>query len=318
MSRFRSEVLGWFDAGRVLPDREREVLRAAGMMPAPADWRAFLRRLSLWLGTIALAASLIFFLAFNWDALGRFAKFGLVEAAILAGLLVCWRVDLGGAAGKAILLLLSLLTGALLALTGQVYQTGADTFELFAYWALLILPWVLVSRFSPLWLTWLGLLNVTVFLYFSRSWDADGLLWALFGLNSLALILWESAHRKGLSWLQDGWPPRLVATAGGIMATALIVWAIMGGGGSSGFGLLATLAYSAWLGALYRWYRRVRPDLFMLAGGLLSLIVAVAIFLADNMVIAGSGGLLFIGLAVIGMSAGGAVWLKSLAREQGA
>ena len=39
----------------------------------------------------------------------------------------CWRVDLDGLTGKAVLLMLSLLTGALLALTGQVYQTGADT-----------------------------------------------------------------------------------------------------------------------------------------------------------------------------------------------
>jgi hypothetical protein len=32
----------------------------------------------------------------------------------------------------------------------------------------------------------------------------------------------------------------------------------------------------------------------------------------------GSGGLLFIGLVVIGMSAGGAIWLKSVGREQSA
>src|SRR5688572_23265690 len=160
MSRFRAEVLDWFDAKSVAPDHARPVLRAAGMMPAPADWRTFLGQLTLWLGTIDLAAAVIFFFAFNWDGLDRFAKFGLVEAAILAGLLVCWWTDLDGAANKAMLLLLSLLTGALLALTGQIYQTGADTYQLFAYWAVLILPWVLVSRFSPLWLMWLGLLNI--------------------------------------------------------------------------------------------------------------------------------------------------------------
>ena len=85
MSRFRSEVLDWFDAGRVVPGREQEALRAAGVTPSPAEWRAFLGQLTLWLGTIALAAAVIFFFAFNWDDLGRFAKFGLVEAAILAG-----------------------------------------------------------------------------------------------------------------------------------------------------------------------------------------------------------------------------------------
>ena len=73
--------------------------------------------------------------------------------------------------GKAVLLLLGLLTGALLALTGQVYQTGADTYELFGWWAVLILPWVLVGRFSPLWLVWLALLNLTVHFYFSIGWE---------------------------------------------------------------------------------------------------------------------------------------------------
>ena len=163
----------------------------------------------MWLGTIALAAAVIFFFAFNWDELGRFAKFGLVEAAILAGLLACWRVDLDGTPGKAVLILLSLLTGALLALSGQVYQTGADTFELFAWWAVLILPWVLVSRFSPLWLVWLGLLNLAAFFYFQIAWDFEAMFWALFGLNTLALVLWEAAHRAGLPWLgtagRRGW-----------------------------------------------------------------------------------------------------------------
>ena len=42
MSGFRGEVLDWFDAGRVAPGGEQAVLRAAGMLPTPADWRAFL------------------------------------------------------------------------------------------------------------------------------------------------------------------------------------------------------------------------------------------------------------------------------------
>ncbi|HET9637642.1 MAG TPA: DUF2157 domain-containing protein [Allosphingosinicella sp.] len=317
MSRFRSDVLGWFDSGRVVPGREREVLRAAGIAPSPAEWRGFLGQLTLWLGTISLAASVIFFFAFNWDDLGRFAKFGLVEAAILAGLALFWWLDLDGIAGKALLLLLSFLVGALLALTGQIYQTGADSFQLFAWWAVLILPWVLVGRFSPLWLVWLALLNIAAFLYFQLAWEFEGLLWALFGLNSLALIAWEAAHRSGLEWLRDSWPPRLVAIGSAAFATALIVWAIMDGRGGRST-VLAVLAYAAWLVAFYFWYRRERADLFMLAGGVLSLIVAIMAFLSQNMLGSGSGGLLVIGLAVIGMSAGGAIWLKSVAREQSA
>ncbi len=314
MARLRSEVLDWLDTGRVVPGREGEVLHAAGMLPARSDWRRFLEHLALWLGTLALAAAIIFFFAFNWDVLGRFAKFGLVEAGILAGLLVCWRADLDGMAGKAVLTLLSLFVGALLALAGQTYQTGADTFELFGYWALLILPWVLVSRFSPLWLIWLALLNVAVFLFFQRSWSGEALLWPLFGLDSLALVAWEAAHRSGVSWLRDGWPPRLVAIGSGTMVTALAIWAIMDSGAR--FGAAGGLAYLVWLACFYYWYRHVRPDLFMLAGGVLSLVVTVVAFLSRHMLEGGAGAFLFIGLVVIGLSAAGGLWLKSVAQEQ--
>lgn len=317
MSGLRGELVDWFDSGRVLPGREQDALRAAGISPTRADWRAFLGRLTLWLGIVALASAVVFFFAFNWAALGRFAKFGLVEAGIVAGLIACWRLDLDGAPGRAVLLLLSLLTGALLALTGQVYQTGADTFELFAWWALLILPWVVVGRFSPLWLVWLALVNLAAFLYFQIAFNLEALLWALFVLNGLALIGWEAGHRAGLAWLRDSWPPRLVAMASGAMATALMVSAILGTG--EAMTLFSTLAYAVWLGAFYHWYRRVRPDLFMLAVGLLSLIVTVATFLAQSMLSgSASGGYLLIGLVVIGMSAGGAIWLKSVGRELGA
>ena len=309
MSRLRSQVLLWFEAGRVARGREREALRVVGMLPAPAEWRTFLDRLTLWLGTVALAAAVIFFFAANWDALGRFARFGLVEAAIVAGLVACWRADLDRPAGKAILTLLALLVGALLALTGQTYQTGADSWELFAWWAALILPWVAVSRFSPLWLLWLALLNASVWLYFSRGWDGESMLWAVLALNGVALAAWEAAHRARVPWLADSWPPRLVAVAAGTAATALAIWTIVDGGSVAGLA-----AWLVWMGVVYGWYRHVRPDLFMLAGGVLSLVVVVVAFLLRH---AGEGGgaLLLSGLAVIALSGGGAMWLRHLARE---
>ncbi|MEG3082074.1 DUF2157 domain-containing protein [Sphingomonas sp. PB2P12] len=148
MSQFREEVLGWIVSRRVVRGSELAALRAAGIVPRPAQWRAFLSLLALWLGTLALAAAVIFFFAFNWTDLDRLAKIGLAEAAILVALLACWRLDLNAVAGKAALTLVSLLVGALLALVGQIYQTGADTFELFACWAVLILPWVLIARYA--------------------------------------------------------------------------------------------------------------------------------------------------------------------------
>ncbi|HYI39222.1 MAG TPA: DUF2157 domain-containing protein [Allosphingosinicella sp.] len=307
MSRYRGEMLDWLAAGRVSPGRERSALRSAGLVPDSAEWRVYLGQLTLWLGTMALAAAIIFFFAFNWDSLGRLAKFGLVEAAILAALIAAWRLDLDAMAGKATLTLLALLVGALLALTGQIYQTGADSWTLFAWWAVLILPWVLVGRFAPLWLLWLALLNLGAWLYFSLASSGDTLLWVLLALDGLALVAWEAGHRSGIAWLGDTWPPRLAAIASGVMATALAIWAIFDGGPG-------LLGWAAWIGLAYFWYRHVRRDLFVLAGGVLSFIVTVVAFLSRFMLESASGGYLFIGLAVIGLSAGGAIWLNGLAR----
>ena len=321
MSELRGAVLAWFDAGRIAPGDAPAVLRAAGLVPSPGGWRDFLSRLTLWLGTVALAASAIFFFAFNWDALGRMAKFGLVEGAMLIGLLACWRIGVETVAGKAVLLLLGLLAGALLALAGQVYQTGADSWELFAWWAALILPWVLVGRFAPLWLLWLALLNFAVFLYEGPRFDVEfePIVWGLFVLNSLALAAWEAGRRLGFAWLREDWPPRLVAMASAASATFLVLWAILDGRHAAA-GALAGLLYFGWLACVYAWYRHVRPDLFMLAAAILSLIVSAATLLARWVFAGGgiAGGFLIVGLAVIGMSAAGSLWLKSIAREEAA
>jgi uncharacterized membrane protein len=312
MSELRREVMGWLGDGRAAPGRDQDVLRAAAIAPSRADWRAFLSRLSLWLGIAALAAAIVFFFAFNWDALGRFAKFGLVEGAMFAALIACWRVDLDAPAGKAMLVLLSLLTGALLALTGQVYQTGADAWELFAWWALLILPWAAVSRFSPHWLLWLAIADLALFSYSSAGLfgDRDALFWILLAFNAAALAAWEAAHRAGIAWLRDDWPPRLVAVPAGVAATALGLSAVLDGGHAA-----AVVGLLLWIACIGAWYRLVRRDLFMLAGAILSAIVVVAAFMIRHLLGEGAGGFLLVGLLIAGMAGGGATWLRSIGRE---
>lgn len=152
MSARRAWIVEWLEQGRLHPNAVPEALRLAGVYPKPSDWRLFLDRIALWLGALFLASSVIFFFAYNWDALGRSFKSGLVEALLVASVAAAWRLGLDRASGKAALLVATLLVGALLALVGQTYQTGADTFELFGAWALMALPLVAVSRLPALWL----------------------------------------------------------------------------------------------------------------------------------------------------------------------
>lgn len=122
--------------------------------PTPAEWRAFGARLLQAAGLGSLGAGLIFFVAANWHAWGLAGRFGLLEA----GLMLCAGVALWlpppSRAGQAALLLATLLTGALLALFGQSYQTGADVHELFFTWALLASPFALAALSGAVWAVW--------------------------------------------------------------------------------------------------------------------------------------------------------------------
>lgn len=314
----RHILIDWMERGLVAPEKWPAALVVAGVFPPGAAWRRFLDRLLLWLGALLLAAGVIFFFAYNWNDLPRMAKFALVEVLIVAALATVWRIGIEHLAGKVALLAAALFVGALLALVGQTYQTGADTFDLFAAWAALILPWVLVGRLAALWLLWLGLVNLATILYFSTFGNLFGLLfgtyqmfWVLFGIDTLALAAWELLARRSAG---DRWAIRIVATASGALATALALYALVDAREADNLGLLAWAAYFV---VAFFVYRRRIPDLFVLAGGVLSVIVVVTTWLATKLLDSGDapGAFLFIGLVVIGLSAAGGWWLKRVAGE---
>lgn len=320
MANARDEILDWAEQGRIAPAKLRAALEAGGALPTANQWRGFLDLMLLFMGAVLLGAGVIFFFAFNWQNLGRFAKFALVQAPIVLALAFVWKLGLERAAGKAALLTAALLAGALLALVGQTYQTGADTFELFAAWAAAILPWALVARFPALWLIWLALVNLSLSLYFltfgllwGMLFAPEKLLWLLFGLNTIALALWEGLAIAGLAWLRERWSVRILATASGALITTLGVYDIVDWNTTSHWGAPVWLA---WIAAAYFVYRRLARDLFVLAGGVLSVIVMVAVFLGEHMKFDDAGALLFIGLVVIGLSAAGGWWLKQVANEE--
>ena len=317
----RQRVVEWLEAGRIAPVDLRRALEAAGALPDAPAWRSFLDRLLLFGGTMLTAAGVIFFLAFNWKDLGRYARFALAEGLVVVTLVLVWRLGTERIAGKASLLAASLFTGALLALIGQTYQTGADTFELFAVWAATILPWVLVARFPALWLFWLLLVNLAAHLYLGTFRGLFGFfagterqLWLLFALNTVALVIWEGLALSGIRWLQERWSARILAAASGGFATSLAVVDIVERQSRPGAGIAAWLA---WMAAAYFLYRLRRKDVFVLAGGVLSVVVVVASLIVRNFLRADAGAFLFVGLVILGISAAGGWWLKSVVAEEG-
>lgn len=322
MNSNRADIFDWSDQGRIAPDKLREAFDRAGVLPGAADWRRFLDRMLLFMGVVLVAVGVIFFFAFNWHELGRYAKFALVEGLMIGGLARSWRLGVDSIAGKAALLFVSLMTGALLALVGQTYQTGADTCELFATWATAILPWVLVARFPSLWVIWLALVNAAVSLYFltfgflwGMLFAPEKLIWLLFGLNTVALAIWEGLAAAGLGWLRERWSVRILATASGGLVTALGIWDIVDWRATSHWG---APVWCAWIAAAYAMYRHRVKDVYVLAAGVLSFIVMATVLLAKGLNMGNAGALLLIGMVVIGLSAGGGYWLKQVATGENA
>jgi uncharacterized membrane protein len=321
MNDSRTEVLDWVARGLLPRERVAEALLFAGVTPSATQWRAFLDRLLLWTGIAALAAAMVFFVAANWDALGRFGKLALVEGAIVLALAICvWR-GLDTLAGRASLVAAALLAGALLALVGQVYQTGADTFELFAVWAVAIFAWVVLGCQPALWVIWLVLVNVAIALYYATFGGFLGVLfsppaalWLLFIVDTAALFVWETLSRRGVAWLEVRWAPRALAVASGAAITCLALWSIFDHWRSDGWYLLP---YALWVAAMY-WFYRVRSvDLFNLAGAVLSVVVVISLGLGRALSgMHSAGGFLFIGLVLIASAAAGAFWLRQVAAEE--
>lgn len=159
-------------------------LLLTGNRPKSAEWRAFAANSLILAGVSTAIAGLIFFVAANWQHIGIFSRFALLQALLLACMgIAWWQAPLETARGKQIFMLAlvgaTFVAGTLLALFGQSYQTGADLYELFFAWALLTLPFALAAKSDALWIIWVCVLNVGLALL--CGWNgANSFGWRLF------------------------------------------------------------------------------------------------------------------------------------------
>lgn len=143
--------------------------------PATSEWVNSFRQLLLFGGCLLIALALIFFIAYNWPLMHHYGKF-----AVAMGTIVLFAATAIGSLHykkqqhttiyQASLFAASLCTGGLLALIGQTYQTGADIWQLFAVWSLLMLPFVILSYSRACWLLWYLVFNLALWRYLSAEW----------------------------------------------------------------------------------------------------------------------------------------------------
>lgn len=313
----QSILRGWRREGSIDTATAERANAVLGSDPSPAQWRWFLERIGLWLGVALCAAGVICLIAANWEDLGKFTRLYGMQAVLVLAVGVAWRLGLSRIAGQAALWLATILLGGLLALIGQTYQTGADTWELFALWTVLSLPWVFAGRHAALWLLWAMLLNVSCALWLDLrprhiAFQLDNVLSVLGLLNLLLLMAWEAA---GTRWQEfTGRAGRLLLAA---TMTSFVSFGAMTEildehtGGGVVLWVVATLAMCAF-------FLRIRRDLAVLAMLALGVIVVVTSALARWLVKDNdwSVSYMLIALMVIAQAALAAFTLRRLARAE--
>ncbi len=174
-----------------LNEKTAEELLTKKVFSDDTSWKQFLKLLFLTLGVGFSVAGIIFFFAYNWADLNKFAKLGIVELLVIAttGIVLFSKLKLF--TKNIILTGASMLVGVLYAVFGQIYQTGANAYDFFLAWTIFIALWVLVSNFAPLWLLFIVLINTTFVLYtnqVAQYWSELNLFSILFVFNASVLI----------------------------------------------------------------------------------------------------------------------------------
>ncbi|MGI2177994.1 DUF2157 domain-containing protein [Shewanella frigidimarina] len=360
MTQERSAIWHWFLDGKIAPANLKTAMLEAYPHPDANKWQQLIANILLYLGVLLLSAGIIFFMAFNWDALSHLNKFAIVEATFalfIGGFYLTnhaqeeqylqpdiqhgqhhWRAQhnqhiqqtYGWSLANAMLLGASIMLGALLALVGQTYQTGADPWQLFAIWAVLILPFAYIAGFDLLWLLVVVLINVSLGLYLQSFASVFSFLLediqqiALFGLVNLVihLLFTLAKHWQWRGQLHFHCP---MVEATSLLAslsafTWLIVWVIFDFSydyNSSEHIAYYALLYLAILTSIFVWYRYRSPSLYPLTLVLTSISTAIVSLLSRELLDSHDpiGGFFLIAMVVIGLTSGSLYWLKQLQKE---
>ncbi len=219
----------------------------------------FFDYLFLILGLLFLAFGIMFFFAYNWDKLPNIIKLGIIEIIILTTLIALYKSK--GAISKLLILLLSFLIGIFLALIGQIYQMGADNWELFFYWTISITPIAIFSHFSLMWIFILVLLNISLALYgsiFNFYIFKASLVMVVF--NILFFILYEYISRRK-SYLKEFYALKIIGVDALFFITIYFIYNLF----NKDINLSSVLIYIIFAGYLFYLYKIKKIDIFMLS-----------------------------------------------------
>ncbi|MFT0211586.1 DUF2157 domain-containing protein [Pseudomonas sp. F1_0610] len=321
MSSDAQQLVQWVENGVIPAKHLEQALHEAQAFPNTAQGIQFLQRLLLTFGVLFLCSGIIFFFAYNWAELTRFEKFAIAQAVLALSLLALAFAQLHSLVGQAIIFAIGLILGANLALFGQTYQTGADPYQLFLTWALMLMPLSALARSATLWLCSALLLALASHLYlvvysFNQFLinDEQVEFWVLF-IQSLAWLLafgYASKRNPNSATL------RLICQTFSFFcmfcATYLLCSEIISYNYDAHY-IFTVVVWTAMLATMYYIYRVRSINLFILSSFTLSISVVIFTIVADLIHDFDALSFFIYALLIIALSSSALIWLRKVARE---
>ncbi len=248
----------------------------------PADkWGVWVSRLLLAIGSALVLCGIIYFFAFNWAKITPLVKLSSLQVGMVGCLIGAYFYSLKRTSGQILLLSASVLTGVFMAVFGQIYQTGADAYQLFMMWSLLTLGWTVISNFAPQWILWLAITNTFLILWWEQAAlperDMEHMIYIyLAALNGGALAFREYfVANYNKEWLQPRWIRILLTLAVLLpMLIPIVVYVVEPGRATPSIATGAIIGFIGH-GLLYAFYRYKMQDMWSLAAIMLSVCIIV-------------------------------------------
>lgn len=297
-----------------------DALHYSGIIPDKHHWRSFLQVLLSSLGTVFLLTGILFFFAFNWAEMSKWQKFAGIELFIILAALFAWIKGPHKLSGKLGTLAAGTLIGVLMAVYGQIYQTGADPYELFMYWGIILLPLVVAVRLPAFWIMWMVIVNLAISLYVEQGLGGgiylDYTPHFLVALNLVFLVVWNFMQSRQIKWMQEPWTNWIVAIACLVAATMMAGMTIENlpheWSEHKVYNTLSALLYIVVAGGFFYFYQFVKRDLFILSLVIIS--VCILSFVLYFEFVTGNSNfrvqLLVLSIMVLGEAAVAAIWLR--------
>ena len=147
----------------------------------------FVQQLQIF-GFILIAVSVLYLVAANWFMLPQSVQLAIPQVLLLLSAVVSIFSVKNDYLIQCLHTICGLMIGLSLAVIGQIYQTGADSYLLFLIWSILLLPWLYCSSIG-LFVLLCIVSQIALFLFFIQSfWREEFPHVFLLSIHALALL----------------------------------------------------------------------------------------------------------------------------------